>query len=82
MYDRSVQYMYRFAFVQLIVECVYSTFVRVETVKEEESVEEGMEYSHCCQAGWGGVECVDVHYRVKAMYRCRDSSSTRSQEPV
>ena len=41
MYDRSVQYMYRFAFVQLIV--VYSTFVRVETVEEEESVEEGME---------------------------------------
>ena len=76
MYDRSVQYMYRFAFVQLIV--VYSTFVRVETVEEEE----GMEYSHCCQAGWGGVECVGVHYIVRAMYRCRDSSSTRPQEPV
>ena len=31
--------------------------------------EEGMEYSHCCQAGWGGVECVGVHYIVRAMYR-------------
>ena len=38
-------------------------------------------YSHCCQAGWGGVECVGVHYIVRAMYRCRDSSSTRPQEP-
>ena len=60
MYDRSVQYMYRLAFVQLIV--VYSTFVRVETVEEEDMWRrEWSRYSHCCQAGWGGVECVGVH---------------------